>query len=164
MSEDDAKAFGLPTDAKSRSLFIRLDSAKQNYAALADAEWFQKMVHVLDNGEHVPAAEPWMPPEAKAASQFDLATLVEAIKRGSATPGREPYSPKMSEDPRSIRQLLVTHGFHRADAQKACMTRLVNECDVKTTQFKSRLRKTQAAGLHVDFEPAAVWLVEGDGK
>ena len=164
MSEDDAKAFGLPTDARSRSLFVRLDSAKQNYAALADAEWFQKMVHVLDNGEHVPAAEPWMPPEAKAASQFDLATLVEAIKRGSATPGREPYSPKMSEDPRSIRQLLVTHGFHRADAQKACMTRLVNECDVKTTQFKSKLRKTQAAGLHVDFVPAALWVVDGGDK
>ena len=164
MSEDDARAFGLPTDAKARSLFVRLDDAKQNYHAIRDAEWFQKMPHSLDNGEIVPAAEPWTPPEVKIASQFDLAAIAEAIKQGSSTPGREPYSPKMSEDPRSIRQLLITHGFHRADAQKACMSRLVNECDVKTTQFKSKIRKTQAAGLHVDFEPAAGWVVEGGGK
>jgi hypothetical protein len=32
MSEDDAQAFGLPKDRKSRSRFVRLDDAEQNYA------------------------------------------------------------------------------------------------------------------------------------
>ena len=62
MSEDDARAFGLPTDAKARSNFVRLDDAKQNYAPIRDAEWFEKVVHVLDSGEAVPAATPWTPP------------------------------------------------------------------------------------------------------
>ena len=32
MSEDDAKSFGLSTDALARSNYVRLDDAKQNYA------------------------------------------------------------------------------------------------------------------------------------
>jgi hypothetical protein len=163
MSEDDARTFGLPTDAKDRSSFVRLDDAKQNYHAIRDAEWFQKMPHRLDNGEIVPAAEPWSPPKAKTASQFDLAALAEAIKQGSPTPGREPYSPKMSEDARSVRQLLVAHGFSSPDAQKACMTRLMNECGVKSAPFKSSTRKTQASGLHIDFIPTARWVRDGNG-
>ena len=88
MSEDDARTFGLPTDAKDRSLFVRLDDAKQNYHAIREAEWFQKMPHRLDNGEIVPAAEPWSPPEAKIASQLDLAAIAEAIKRLATSTSR----------------------------------------------------------------------------
>ena len=136
MSEDDARAFGLPTDAKSRSLFVRLDARSRTTMPYRRRVVPENAVHVLDNGEHVPAAEPWMPPEAKAASQFDLAALVEAIKRGSPTPAAN-HTRQRCPNPRSIRQLLVTHGFHSADAQKACMSRLMNECDVKSAQFKS---------------------------
>src|SRR4030095_15372640 len=41
MSEDDAEAFGLPKDRKTRSNFMRLDDAKQNYAGIGDAQWYE---------------------------------------------------------------------------------------------------------------------------
>lgn len=162
MSKEDAEEFGLPTDAKARSAFVRLDDAKQNYSAIRDAEWFEKLVHVLDSGEAVPAATPWTPPETKQATQADLTALTTAIKRGSPT--SEPWSPKLSADGRSIRQLLISHGFTGADAQKACMARLTNECDVKVGQFKSKVRKTTATGLHVEFAPPALWIIEGGSQ
>jgi hypothetical protein len=75
MSEDDAKSFGLSTDALARSHYVRLDDAKQNYAAVRDAEWFEKIAHLLENGELVPAAEPWGPPPLKQGSQVEIASL-----------------------------------------------------------------------------------------
>jgi hypothetical protein len=54
MSEDDAAALGLPKDRRTRSAYIRLDDARQSYAAIGDARWFEKVVYVLNNGEHVP--------------------------------------------------------------------------------------------------------------
>lgn len=154
MSEDDAAAFGLPIEAKARSNFVRLDDAKQNYAAIRDGEWFEKMVHVLDSSEAVPAATPWTPPAAKVASQTDLVTLTKAIEHGSEA--GEPYSPKLSPDPRSIRQLLTAHGFLGPDAQKACLIRLKNECRVAEARFKRKNRNV-AIGLHVGFRPECAW-------
>ena len=63
MSEDDAEALGVAKDRMTRSSYVRLDDAKQNYAAIGDARWFEKVVYALDNGEHVPAAVPWKAPD-----------------------------------------------------------------------------------------------------
>jgi hypothetical protein len=158
MSEADAEAFGRPSDSKSRGSFTRLDDAKQNYHAIRDAEWFQKHPYTLDSEEVVPAAEPWTPPEAKVASQTDLIALAKAIEHGS--PGGEAFSPKLSADPRSVRTLLVTHGFVGTDTQKACLQRLRNECGVEEAKFKRKNRST-ANGLHVGFKPQLLWI--GDG-
>ena len=160
MSEEDARAFGLPTDAKTRSPFVRLDDAKQNYAPIRDAEWFQKMPHRLDNGEIVPAAEPWAPPPQKQASQTDLASLAIAVARG--TTAGEPYSRKLSSDARSIRPLLEEYGFH-GDAQRAALERLKAEADVAVGRFRQTGRRHEAQGLHVGFQPAAEWI-EADGR
>jgi len=92
MTEDDAKKLGVATEPVARSHYVRLDPAKSNYAALEDAQWFEKVPYKLENGEQVPAAEPWTPPEVKAASQADLAALVTAIKRGAPTASRSHQS------------------------------------------------------------------------
>jgi AAA domain len=157
MSEADATAFGLPTGRADREPYVRLDSAKQNYAPLGDAVWFQEHVYLLANGENVPAAVPWEPPVQKVPTEADLSALVTAIKYGA--PGGEPWSPKLSRDPRSLRALLTDHGFH-GDAQKAVMGKLLTECQVEQARFRSFVRKTSALGLHVDFLPAAEWLEE----
>lgn len=60
MSEDEASKLGIPSNRK-RSYF-RLDPAKSNYAPIEEAEWFQRVAYVLDNGEEVAAAEPWQIP------------------------------------------------------------------------------------------------------
>ena len=62
MSEEDAEAFGLDQDRKTRSQYIRIDDAKQNYAAIGEAKWYEKIVYPLDNSEMVPAAVPWKAP------------------------------------------------------------------------------------------------------
>jgi hypothetical protein len=157
MSEGDASNLGLPIDAHARSHYVRLDDAKQNYAAVLDAEWFEKVVHPLDNGELVPAAEPWTPPPQKQASQTEMASLASAIARG--TPDREPYSPKLSKDGRSVRALLEQYGFH-GGAQKTAMDRLRAEMGVVTAHFKQAGRRNDAQGLHIDFKPAAAWVAQ----
>jgi hypothetical protein len=73
MSEDDAKAFGLPEDRKSRSAHSRLDDAKQNYSGIGDACWYERALYRLGNGETVPAMVPWQPPEMWAAVNVSVA-------------------------------------------------------------------------------------------
>ena len=63
ISKRDADALGLDKDRLTRSAYVRLDDAKQNYAAIGDARWFEKLVYALDSGEHVPAAVPWSAPD-----------------------------------------------------------------------------------------------------
>ena len=76
MSEDDARAFGLPEDRKTRSRYARLDDAKQNYAGIEDAQWLEKSLYTLENGETVPAAVPWSPPDIWAAISTTVANAI----------------------------------------------------------------------------------------
>lgn len=91
MSEEDAEALGVAPDRKTRSRYVRLDDAKQNYAAIGDALWFEKVVHVLDNGEHVAAAEPWKPPDFWAGISTQVANrILDDIEKGpEPEPGRK---------------------------------------------------------------------------
>ncbi len=83
MPEDDARLFGLPTSRQARSNYIRLDDAKQNYAGIGDGEWYEKVVYRLENGEAVPAAEPWQPPNIwKQISTFSANEILDELDRG----------------------------------------------------------------------------------
>jgi hypothetical protein len=76
MSEEDAEAVGLPTDRKSRAAFVRLDDAKQNYAAIGEAAWYEKVLYTLDNGEAIPAAVPWEAPDMWSAIPVAVANKI----------------------------------------------------------------------------------------
>ncbi|WP_288039781.1 AAA family ATPase [Acidiphilium sp.] len=156
MTEDDAKAFGLPTDRKARSNYVRLDDGKANYSGVDDAAWFEKILYTLDNGEMVPAAVPWQPPSAKMASLEDLAALARAIENGH--PSGEPWSPKLSGEGRAIRPLLEEHGFVGAAAQKAVMAKLATEYSVVEAKFKTRVSRNKVIGLRIGCKPDAEWL------
>jgi hypothetical protein len=153
MTEDDAKAFGMPTDPAARSHYVRMDDAKSNYAPLRSAQWFEKLAIELDNGDTVAAAVPWIPPQAKVATHTELAALASAIELGA--PGGEPWSPKLSDEPRSVRALLKQFEFF-GDAQKAVMARLQAECGVVTGRYHAPSRHW-VAGLHVANKPQAKW-------
>ncbi len=159
MGEEDAKQFGLPTDHKARSGYVRLDDAKQNYAPIREAEWFEKHVYELDNGEAVAAAVPWQPPVAKVASKDDLAALAVAIERGS--PGGEPWSPKLCTEPRSVRALLEQHGFIGTDCQKKVMEALKDNFALESARYQGSQRKPRS-GLRIGEHPSAEWFgIEG---
>lgn len=76
MSEEDAEAFGLPKDRKSRSYFMRLDDAKQNYAGIGDAQWYETTLYTLGNGEIVPSLASWQPPDMWAAISTMVANQI----------------------------------------------------------------------------------------
>lgn len=156
MSEADAQAFGLPTDVAARNNYVRMDDAKSNYAPLRAAQWFEKVPYTLENGEVVPAAVPWTPPEAKIASATDLAALKAAIERGCPT--GEPWSAKLSSEPRSVRPLLERHGFNGCEAQKGAMGKLSAECGLVTAQYRNPRNRTQVSGLRIGAKPAAAWV------
>jgi hypothetical protein len=159
MSEDDAKKLGLPTDVADRSNYVRMDDAKSNYAPLRAAQWFEKVPYTLDNGERVPAAVPWTPPEAKIASDGDLAALKTAIERGCPT--GEPWSPKLSRNLRSVRGLLEQHGFSGSDAQRRALDDLQAEYELVTAKYRRARNRAQASGLRIGGKPAADWIESG---
>jgi hypothetical protein len=83
MPVEDAQKFGLPEDRKNRNFYFRLDDAKQNYAAIGDADWFEKTLYRLDNGEIVPAIVPWDPPNLWAALTPSVASkILDALDAG----------------------------------------------------------------------------------
>ncbi len=157
MSEDDAKTFSLPTDPKSRSHYVRLDDAKSNYGAIREAQWFEKMSYLLDNGEVVPAAVPWTPPAAKIATQTDLAALVAGIERGA--PNGEPWSATLGSYDRSVRVLLDQQGFKTREAQQKALERLMAECPVEKATYRRQAgNRAEAVGLRVGDKPHAKWV------
>ena len=124
-------------------------------APLRQAEWFEKVAYQLDNGEAVAAAVPWTPPVAKVAGLADLLALVTAIERGA--PNTEPWSPKLSEEARSVGALLLTHGFVGVAAQKAVMARLHADHGVEVAKYRNPRNRALASGLQANGLPAAVW-------
>ncbi len=162
MSEDDAKAFGLPTDIEQRSNFVRLDDAKSNYAPLRSAQWFEKVPYTLANGEVVPAAVPWTPPEAKVASLQDLTVLAAAVSCGCPESNGEPWSPKLSKDKRSIRTLLERHGFTCAEAQRPVLDKLERDLGMEAAGYRRPSSRAPARGYRIDGRPAAAWEDEDE--
>jgi hypothetical protein len=156
MSEADAQALGVPSDAEARSSYARLDHAKSNYAPVRDAEWFQKVPYTLAHGEVVPAAVPWTPPAAKVATTGDLAALAAGIQVGAA--GGLPWSPKLSKDARSVGRLFAQFGFHGA-AQKDVLGRLQTECGMESGQWQNS-DSHWVAGLRIEGKPAVKWRGE----
>jgi hypothetical protein len=78
MSEDEASTFNIPPS--DRRDYFRVDGAKSNYSRASDAEWFHRHARTLRNGEEVPFAWPWTPPNPlKQATQQDLDAVLDAI-------------------------------------------------------------------------------------
>jgi hypothetical protein len=108
MNEEDAKAFGLPTSRKARSAYVRLDDAKQNYAGIGDARWYESVTVRLDNGEYVAAALPWVPPDVWAALPPSVVNaILDDIEAGPAE-GRK-YSPAQDAEERAAWRVVTRH-------------------------------------------------------
>ncbi len=112
MSEEEEKAFGLPTGA--RKAYFRLDGGKSNYAGLTDAEWFERVSFTLGNGgalgfgDTVAVTVPWQPP-ADVCTPNIMAAVEAGIARGHA---QGPWSPQLGNTPRSVKHLMVEFWDH----------------------------------------------------
>ena len=89
MTEAEAKLFDLPPEK--RRNYFRLDGAKNNYAPIADAEWFERVEVQLDNGggygDLVAAAWPWHPPKLMASVPPPEVNRVMDIITAGPAPG-----------------------------------------------------------------------------
>ncbi len=154
MTEDEAKAFGLPVDK--RNTFFRVDDGKMNYAAIQTAEWFERQVHCLDNGDWVAAAIPWSPP-------VDVVTPVmrDAVAAGLALgTGDGPYSPKLDRSPRSFKALCVSVGITTQPGQKLLLEELLATGGYVARPFKRPRTSVRAIGIQTpDGSPkSANWI------
>jgi RecA-family ATPase len=149
-TEEDAKATGISADQ--RRHFIRLDDAKSNYSPLLDAQWFEKNIHTLDNGEQVPAAAPWEPPR-DLITQEVMAAIETGVRQGSP---RGPWSKRLSNEERSVRQLFRAHSITTPNGEARVLAELQRAGFVEAP-FKGPDRKSAKGLRSPDGLPEAAW-------
>jgi hypothetical protein len=163
MREEEATELGLPKE--NRKHYVRLDNAKQSYGPPSDAAlWFHRYSIILDNGDSSPAIEPWSPPAPRAASPDALAPIEAAIKTG--TPEGLPYSAKLSGDTRSIKHVLIKHGFTGRPAQERALEVLRKDSGAYEDSYIRRdpatgHKKGTAQGFRIGDFPSVEWVSEG---
>lgn len=154
MTEEEAVDLGLQVDTRRR--FVRVDSAKANYAAASEAAWHELQDYELDNGESIAAILPWTPPQTArvGASTEQLALIAAAIERGIQG---GPYSPRLSpEQPRSVAALMAQHGVTTDKAQKATLKALLAQ-GFTVQEWLDGQRRRRTGLRAANGTPAAKW-------
>jgi hypothetical protein len=87
MTAEEAGAFGVQADE--RRSYIRIDSAKSNYAPAQEAEWYKLTAIEIENGEIVAAALPWEPPSPFGnLSMAECVAILENLQKGFMEDGK----------------------------------------------------------------------------
>lgn len=153
MTETEAGNFGMNGTAARH--YFRVDGAKANYSALGEAGWFERIPYELDNGEIVAAPFPWTAPKAAAGAETIAAVLAD-IAKGSPD---GPWSPKLSEDVRSIRQCFNRHGIPKGH-QSRFLAELTEQHGLTIGTFKGSNSKNARGLKTAENLPAnARWVI-----
>lgn len=153
MQPEDAKAFNILES--NRHLYFRLDDAKANYSAMRAAEWFERLIYPLDNGDWVATAGPWHPP-VDVISIDKRAEIEAALTKGT---GDGPYSPKLDKSGRSFRSLCVSVGIVTPDGQRGLLDELLATGGYRVRKFRKPSNHGIVLGIQCpDGSPrSAVW-------
>lgn len=159
MTEEEGAAFGLTGNA--HKAMFRVDGGKANHAPLTECEWFERVAYELANGDRVAAVVPWSPPADTLTLDTRLA-IEAAVATGSSV---GPWSPKMSGDSRSIRQLLQQHGVVTSAGQKAALAQLLT-AGFNIVEFrKAGGNRSTAQGLRSpEGKPSTASWIETDAE
>jgi hypothetical protein len=151
MSEDDAEALGLPKDRKSRSAYVRLDDAKQNYASVGDAQWYEKVVYALDNGEAVPAAVPWKAPNFWQSIPITVANAILDDIEAGIDGGKQRYSDAPAAKERSAFRVVQQHvpSFNEQQARSFIKTWRKNDV-LRVDEYDDEVDRKSRKGLFVN--------------
>jgi hypothetical protein len=150
MSEEDAEFLGLAKDRKTRSAYVRLDDAKQNYAAIGDARWFEKTVYALASGEYVPAAVPWQPPDMWDGISTSVANRILNDIEAGLEGGRR-YSNAPNPGDRAAWKVVVRHvpSMNEKQARKVIKTWLQNGA-LREGEYDDPEQRKPRSGLFVN--------------
>jgi AAA domain-containing protein/primase-like protein/bifunctional DNA primase/polymerase-like protein len=153
MTKEEAQSFGISPER--RRNFFRLDGAKNNYAPIEDAEWFERVEIRLNNGgdhagDGVAVAWPWHPPSVWAKiPPADINKLMDEIAAGPA-PGQY-YSPTAAgaQNDRPVFPLVIKTLEVNETQAKAMVKTWLKSGLLKTFAYKNSHCKN-AKGLSVD--------------
>ena len=154
MSEEDAVALGLAKDRKTRSTYVRLDDAKQNYAAIGEANWYEKTVYALDNGEWVPAAVPWTAPDMwESIPTVTANEILDTINAG-IDGGKRRYSDGGNAGDRAAWPVVAKHipSLNEKQARKA-ITTWVDNGTLISRQYTDETDRKKRKGLYLSDDP-----------
>lgn len=118
MSEEEAGALGI--NPMSRRSFFRVDTPKSNYHQAHEADWHELIEHDLDNGERVAAAHPWAP-KGQVISPECQVEFERIVANGHEG---EPWSPRLSGKPRSVKTALLRAGIASPSGHKKALSAL----------------------------------------
>jgi hypothetical protein len=155
MTEDEANAMGIT--AQNRRHYVRLDDGKQSYAALGDAEWFERIGIELANGDWAPTLMPWQPPHDVVTPEIRSA-VESGIARGSLD---GPWSPTFSSRPRSVSNLMTSCGVTTKDGQKRLLTELCADGFAIDVKYHSKGRKDELGIRSPSGKPDNVRWLDG---
>lgn len=144
---------GALTDRKTRSRYVRLDDVKQNYADIGDANWYEKTLYSLDNGETVPAAVLWTPPDFWRAINGTIANrILDQIERGPADGHR--YSAANRAQDRAAWRVLQEHCPTLTDAQaKTVLFTWLKNATLEAREYDDPVVRKKCMGLFVIKRP-----------
>jgi hypothetical protein len=115
MTTAEAERFNL--DPKTRTSYFRLGSpsSKLNYTAPDEAEWFERVTHVI-SGEPVAACIPWVTPNAFNGITAALANaILDEIDAG--LPGGDRYSHSPNATSRAAWRLILKHAPTKSEKE-----------------------------------------------
>ncbi len=158
MTEEEADKLGI--DPKRRRWYFRLDDAKQNYAPIEDAEWFERRVYDLENGEQVAAAEPWHPPSPWDGLSWDaIDRILERIEAG-LDDGRRYGVTKHTRDRWAGNAVMEASGM--TEGQAARVVRAWVDNGVLTSrEYHNPVSRKSELGAYVDPQKAADMRQQG---
>jgi len=154
MTKDEAKEFSISEDLRRR--FVRMDSAKSNYAPASSAEWFELTEYELDNTEAVAAAVPWKPQGDITLDAGEQTTLEDVIAAGV---NGHAFSPQLSDKQwRSVSNVFSRFGIRSKKGQADKLNKLLaNGFDV--AEFRQASNRQIRHGLRRnDGCPNVDWL------
>ena len=150
MTPEEGAAFGLGPDAHRH--FFRLDVGKSNYAGTRAAEWFERSVRLLENGDAVAVTTPWTPPRDALGTEAQAA-VEAAIRRGSPA---GPWSPQLGNTVRSVKHAMTAAGIVTRSGQHAMLMLLLRD-GFQALRFRDVRRKLVVGLRSADGLPAADW-------
>ncbi len=151
MSEQDAERFGLSTDRKNCSRYVRLDDAKQNYSSIGEAVWYEKIPYDLDNGETVPAAVPWQPPDLWEGVSTSIANAILDELDAGLDGGKRLYSDHPRATDRAAADVVLRYvsRLNRAQAREIIKTWIKNGVLYRES-YDDEVERKQRQGLRVN--------------